>query len=131
MVTGPSGQPMTKQQILAMADRLPGMIATHSPGAGGMFVAPFKGDALDYATVQRAAQEVLGKGAKIKFGKAHPDRDVMYRGDYEAMGARPPSPESIEMRKRLKAMDANFPRSPSVSPSKSPSGLETLTSIVR
>jgi len=80
---------------------------------------------------QAAVKEVLGKGAKIQYGQAKPNRDTMYRGDYEAMGARPSSAESIEMRKRLKAMDVSFPRVPSGSPKKPLSGLDALANTAR
>ena len=131
MIMGQDGKPLTKKQILSLAEMLPGMIVSHSPKAGGMFVAPFEGDKLDYKAAQQAAKDVLGKGTKIQYGQAKPNRDTMYRGDYEAMGARPPSAESIEMRKRLKAMDASFPRSPSGSPSKPLSGLDALANTAR
>ena len=131
MIMGQDGKQLTKKQILSLAEMLPGMIVSHSPKAGGMFVAPFEGDKLDYKAAQQAARDVLGKGTKIQYGQAKPNRDTMYRGDYEAMGARPPSAESIEMRKRLKAMDASFPRSPSGSPSKPLSGLDALANTAR
>jgi len=131
MIMGQDGKQLTKKQILSLAEMLPGMIVSHSPKAGGMFVAPFEGDKLDYKAAQQAARDVLGKGTKIQYGQAKPNRDTMYRGDYETMGARPPSAESIEMRKRLKAMDASFPRSPFGSPSKPPSGLDALANTAR
>ena len=131
MVRGADGAPLTQKQIIELAGELPNMIASHSPKAGGMFVAPFKGDALDYAKVQEAASKILGKNAQIKFGKADPDKDIMYRGDYKDMGARPPSAESIAMRDRLKKAEARIVRPPSKSQPVSNTQPPSLTSTLR
>ena len=131
MVRGANGAPLNKKQIIELAGELPGMIATHSPKAGGMFVAPYGGDALDYARVQKAASKILGKDAQIKFGKADPDKDILYRGDYAAMGARPPSAESIAMRDRLKKAEARIVRGPSKSQPASNTQPPSLTSTLR
>jgi hypothetical protein len=131
MVRGADGAPLNKKQIIELAGELPGMIATHSPKAGGMFVAPFEGDALDYARVQKAASKILGKNAQIKFGKADPSKDILYRGDYAAMGARPPSAESIAMRDRLKKAEARIVRGPSKSQPASNTQPPSLTSTLR
>ena len=95
-----------------------------------MFIAPYRGDALDYAKVQEAASRILGKNAQIKFGKADQDKDIMYRGDYKDMGARTPSAESIAMRDRLKKAEARIVRAPSKSPPVSPTQPPTLTSTL-
>jgi len=131
MVRGADGAPLTQKQIIELAGELPNMIASHSPKAGGMFVAPFKGDALDYAKVQEAASKILGKNAQIKFGKADPDKDIMYRGDYKDMGARAPSAESIAMRDRLKKAEARIVRPPSKSQPVSNTQPPSLTSTLR
>jgi hypothetical protein len=131
MVRGADGAPLTQKQIIELAGELPGMIASHSPKAGGMFVAPFAGDALDYARVKEAASKILGKNAQIKFGKADPDKDILYRGDYEAMGARPPSAKSIAMRDRLKKAEARIARQPSKSQPVSNTQPPSLTSTLR
>jgi hypothetical protein len=122
---------LTKGQIQSLADMLPGMIVTHSPKNNSMFVAPFEGDALDYKKAAQAANEILGKGAKVQFGKADSTKDIMFRGDYEKMGARPPSAESTEMRNRLKKAEERIVRGPSVSQSGRQSQPSTLTSTVR
>ena len=131
MVRGANGAPLTQKQIIELAGELPGMIASHSPKAGGMFVAPFAGDALDYARVKEAASKILGKNAQIKLGKADPDKDILYRGDYAAMGARPPSAESIAMRDRLKKAEARIARAPSKSQPVSNTQPPSLTSTLR
>ena len=130
MVRGADGAPLNQKQIIGLAKELPDMIATHSPKAGGMFIAPYRGDALDYAKVQEAASRILGKNAQIKFGKADQDKDIMYRGDYKDMGARAPSAESIAMRDRLKKAEARIVRAPSKSPPVSPTQPPTLTSTL-
>ena len=122
---------MTKDQIRDIYKLLPGMIVTHSPKNNSVFVAPFEGDALDYKKAAQAANEILGKGAKVQFGKADSTKDIMYRGDYDKMEARPPSAESTEMRNRLKKAEARIVRGPSVSQSGRQSPPSTLTSTVR
>jgi hypothetical protein len=122
MVTGAGGKPLTAEQIKALASRMPDMIVSHSPQTGGLFLAPFspsKGIQPEFLEAQRAIQEVLGKGAKIQYGRTDPAKDLLYFGDYAEKGARAPSAASQEMRKRLKSMDVGFPRAPAVSPSKS------------
>jgi hypothetical protein len=131
MVRGANGVPLTQKQIIELAGELPGMIASHSPKSKGMFVAPFEGDALDYARVKEAASKVLGKNAQIKFGKADPVKDILYRGDYADMGARPPSAESIAMRDRLKKAEDRIVRQPSKSQRVSNTQPPSLTSTVR
>lgn len=124
-------KPLTKEQILDLSNMLPGMIVTHSPKNNAMFVAPFEGDALDYKKAAQAANEILGKTAKVQFGKADSTKDIMFRGDYEKMGARPPSAESTEMRNRLKKAEERIVRGPPVSQSGRQSQPATLTSTVR
>ena len=124
-------EPLTKDQIRDIYKLLPGMIVTHSPKNNSMFIAPFEGDALDYKKAAQAASEILGKGAKVQFGKADSTKDIMFRGDYDKMGARPPSAESTEMRNRLKKAEERIVRGPSVSQSGRQSQPSTLTSTVR
>lgn len=122
MITGSGGKPLTAQQIKALAARMPDMIVSHSPQTGGLFLAPYspaKGIQPEFLEAQKAVQEVLGKGAKIQYGRTDPAKDLLYFGDYAEKGARAPSAASQEMRKRLKSMDVGFPRAPAVSPSKS------------
>jgi hypothetical protein len=122
---------LTKEQILGLANMLPGMIVTHSPKNNAMFIAPFEGDRLDYKKAVQVASDILGKDAKIQFGKADSTKDIMFRGDYEKMGARPPSAESTEMRNRLKKAEERIVRGPPVSQSGRQSQPSTLTSTVR
>jgi hypothetical protein len=124
-------EPLTKDQILRLSKSLPGMIVSHSPKNNSMFVAPFEGDALDYKKAAQVASEILGKGAKVQFGKADSTKDIMFRGDYDKMEARPPSAESTEMRNRLKKAEERIVRGPSVSQSQRQSPPSTLTSTVR
>lgn len=124
-------EPLTKDQIRDIYKLLPGMIVTHSPKNNSMFIAPFEGDALDYKKAAQAANEILGKGAKVQFGKADSTKDIMFRGDYDKMEARPPSAESTEMRNRLKKAEERIVRGPPVSQSGRQSQPSTLTSTVR
>jgi hypothetical protein len=117
MIKGPNGRPLTNQEVIAMGKELPGMIATHSPANGGLFVAPFgmtKGQVpQEFLTAQAAARRVLGKDAKIQFGKADQKKDLMYmpREDYTKEGGRGTSQGVQDVRKSLKRMDQNFPSS--------------------
>jgi len=117
MIKGPNGRPLTNQEVIAMGKELPGMIATHSPANGGLFVAPFgmtKGQVpQEFLTAQAAARRVLGKDAKIQFGKADEKKDLMYmpREDYTKEGGRGTSQGVQDVRKSLKRMDQNFPSS--------------------
>lgn len=124
-------EPLTKDQIRDIYGLLPGMIVTHSPKNNSMFVAPFEGDALDYKKAVQAANEILGKDAKVQFGKADSNKDIMYRGDYDKMEARPPSAESTEMRNRLKKAEERIVRGPSVSQPGRQSQPATPTNTVR
>jgi hypothetical protein len=122
MITGAGGRPLTAQEVKALAARMPDMIVTHSPQAGGLFLAPFsptKGIQPEFLEAQKAVRDVLGKGAKIQYGRTDPTKDLLYFGDYAEKGARAPSPASQEMRKRLKSMEVGFARKPSGSPSTS------------
>jgi hypothetical protein len=119
MITGPNGRKLTNEEIVKFADELPDMVISHSPKAGGLFVAPYqatKGIQPEFLQAQKAADEILGKGYKVKYGKADDKKDLMYRGDYEEMGARPASTESKQMRRRLKKFDQFL--APSELPSK-------------
>jgi hypothetical protein len=91
----------------------------------------FEGDALDYKLAAQVTNKILGKDAKVQFGKADSNKDIMYRGDYDKMEARPPSAESTEMRNRLKKAEERIVRGQSVSQSQRQSQPSTLTSIVR
>jgi hypothetical protein len=101
---------------------MPDMIVSHSPQAGGLFLAPYspaKGIQPEFLEAQKAVQEVLGKGAKIQYGRTDPAKDLLYFGDYAEKGARAPSAASQEMRKRLKMMETEHGRKPAGSPSRS------------
>lgn len=122
MITGAGGKPLTAEQVKALAARMPDMIVSHSPQTGGLFLAPYsptKGIQPEFLEAQKAVQDVLGKGAKIQYGRTDPTKDLLYFGDYAEKGARAPSAASQEMRKRLKSMEVGFPRKPSGSPSTS------------
>jgi len=114
MIRGPGGRPLTNEQVKALANELPGMIATHSPANGGLLVAPFgmtKGQVpKEFLTAQSVARKILGKDAKIQFGKADEKKDLMYmpRSTYVEEGGRGTSAEVQDIRNKLKRMDKNF-----------------------
>jgi hypothetical protein len=111
MISGPGGRALTRDEVIRLGDSLPGMIVTHSPRTGGVMVAPFemqKGKIpAEFLEAQKVANMMFGKKADIRYGKAEPNKDLMYmhRSTYAEEGARPPSPESQAMRTRLKKME--------------------------
>lgn len=113
MITGKGG-PLTPEQVKAIGSALPDMIVSHNPRTGGVFIAPYKVKPNsinpEFLEAQRVANEVLGKDAKIQFGKADPDKDLMYMhsSTYEKEGARPPSPAAVAKRQALRRMDRSF-----------------------
>jgi hypothetical protein len=115
MIRGQGGRPLTNKEVMAMANELPGMIVTHSPANGGLMIAPFgmtKGQIpQEFLTAQAVARKVLGKDAKVQFGKADPNKDLMYmmRQDYANEGGRGVSQGAQATRNQLKRMDQNFP----------------------
>ena len=115
MIRGQGGRPLTSKEVMAMANELPDMIVTHSPANGGLMVAPFgmtKGQIpQEFLSAQAVARKVLGKDASVQFGKADPNKDLMYmmRQDYANEGGRGVSQGAQATRNQLKRMDKNFP----------------------
>jgi len=115
MIRGQGGRPLTNKEVMAMANELPDMIVTHSPANGGLMIAPFgmtKGQIpQEFLSAQSVARKVLGKDASIQFGKADPNKDLMYmmRQDYATEGGRGTSQGAQDIRNQLKRMDKNFP----------------------
>ena len=113
MITSKSG-PLTPEQVKAIGKRLPGMIVSHNPRTGGIFIAPENAisNAInpEFLTAQKVANAVLGKNAKYQFGKADPKKDLMYMhsSTYDLEGAQPPSPAAEAKRQALRKMDQNF-----------------------
>jgi len=113
MITGKNG-PLTAEQVKAIGARLPEMIVSHNPRTGGIFVAPYmaKPNSVnpEFLKAQEVANAVLGKNAKYQFGKADPNKDLMYmpKSTYDLEGARPPSPAAVAKRQALRKMDQNF-----------------------
>ena len=104
-------QGLSKEQIKKLAERLGSdMVVSHNPRLGGVVVYPFgevkRGQIpSEFLSAQGAAQEVLGKNAKIQYGKADINRDRLFIGseDYFKEGARPMSAEQAALRERLQA----------------------------
>jgi hypothetical protein len=115
MIRGQGGRPLTSKEVMAMANELPDMIVTHSPANGGLMIAPYgmtKGQIpQEFLSAQSVARKVLGKDASIQFGKADPNKDLMYmmRQDYANEGGRGTSQGAQAIRNQLKRMDKNFP----------------------
>lgn len=111
LIKTPKG--LTNEQVIAMGERLPGMIVAHNPRLGGVVVMPYevqKGIQPEFLEAQSVASSVLGKNAKFQYGKADPVKDRLYieRGDYATEGAKPSSAESKAMRERLKRGEARM-----------------------
>jgi len=107
------------------------MIVAHNPRLGGVVIAPFemtKGQVpTEFLTAQSVADAILGKRAKITYGKSEPGKDLMYMGrsDYATEGAREPSAESKAMRERLQRAEKRlFPAT-----GRSKSGLESMRGV--
>ena len=115
MITGPGGRALTNEEVIELGKRLPGMIVSHSPRSGGLFVAPYsieKGKIpSEFLDAQSAANAVLGKGAKVQFGKSDANKDLMYmmRQDYGTEGGRGTSTGAQAVRNSLKRMDQTMP----------------------
>lgn len=131
MLIKPKKGALTDKEVQELGEALPGMIVAHNPRLGGVVVAPFemtKGQIpTEFLTAQTAAQAILGKNAKITYGKSEPGKDLMYMGrsDYATEGAREPSAASKEMRKRLQRAETRlFPER-----GRSPSGLESMRGV--
>lgn len=129
LIRTPEG--LTNEQVIALGERLPGMIVAHNPRLGGVVVMPFEyskgqipGEFLD---AQAVAHELLGKQANFRYGKADPVRDRLYmeRQDYLTEGARPPSAAATEMRGRLKQGERRMFPAPSQSSTRRRGALES------
>jgi hypothetical protein len=118
MLIKPKKGTLTNDEVKALGEALPGMIVAHNPRLGGVVIAPFemtKGQIPnEFLDAQTAAQAILGKRAKITYGKAEQGKDLMYMGrsDYATEGARDPSAASRKMRERLQRAEKRlFPES--------------------
>jgi hypothetical protein len=65
----------------------------------------------EFLSAQAVARKVLGKDAKVQFGKADEKKDLMYmmRNQYAEEGGRGTTPSAQDIRNQLKRMDKNFP----------------------
>jgi len=131
MLIKPKKGALTNKEVQALGEALPGMIVAHNPRLGGVVIAPFemtKGQVpTEFLTAQSVADAILGKRAKITYGKSEPGKDLMYMGrsDYATEGAREPSAESKAMRERLQRAEKRlFPAT-----GRSKSGLESMRGV--
>jgi hypothetical protein len=131
MLIKPKKGALTDDEVKALGKALPGMIVAHNPRLGGVVIAPFempKGQIpTEFLEAQTVADAILGKRAKITYGKSEPGKDLMYMGrsDYATEGAREPSAASQKMRKRLQRAEKRL----FVEPEISPSGLESMRGV--
>ena len=131
MLIKPKKGSLTNDEVKALGEALPGMIVAHNPRLGGVVIAPFempKGQIpTEFLEAQTAAQAILGKRAKITYGKAEQGKDLMYMGrsDYATEGAREPSAASQKMRKRLQKAEGRL----FVEPGRSKSGLGAMRDV--
>jgi hypothetical protein len=115
MVTGPGGRALTNEEVIMLGQNMPGLIVSHSPRTGGLFLAndPYaKGDPMKkFLNAQSKVGELLGTKAKVQFGKADPEKDLMYimRQDYANEGGRGTSEAAQAVRRSLKRMDQTIP----------------------
>ena len=115
MVNGPGGRALSNEEVIALGKNIPGLIVSHSPRTGGVFLAndPYaKGDPMKkFLNAQAIAGEILGTKAKIQFGKADPNKDLMYmmRPDYATEGGRGTTQAAQATRESLKRMDQTIP----------------------
>ena len=115
MVTGPKGRALTNEEVIALGQQMPGLIVSHSPRSGGLFLTndPYaKGDPMKkFLDAQSKVGRILGNDAKIQFGKSDPRKDLMYisRGDYVTEGGRGTTEAAQAVRNKLKRMDQTIP----------------------
>ena len=111
---------LSKEQIADLARALGNdMVVTHNPKLGGVVVYPFgpvtKGQIPEeFLTAQSAANKLLGKDAKIKFGKSDYAKDRLYMGkdEYAKAGASPMSSEQQALREKIQGIEKfMFPES--------------------
>jgi hypothetical protein len=115
MVTGPGGRALSNEEVIALGKNIPGLIVSHSPRTGGVFLAndPYaKGDPMKkFLNAQSVVGDILGAKAKVQFGKADADKDLMYmmRHQYPEEGGRGTSQAAQAVRNSLKRMDQTIP----------------------
>jgi len=111
---------LSKDQIADLARVLGSdMVVSHNPKLGGVVVFPFgpvtKGQIPEeFLTAQSAASKVLGKDAKIQYGKSDfaKDRLFMDKSEYPGAGAVPMSKEQQALRGSLQGIEKfMFPES--------------------
>ena len=125
MLIKPKGRNLTNEEVKQIGEQLGGMVVAHNPRLGGVVVYPFnlpkKGVPPELTRATDVASDILGKNAKITYGRVHPTKDTTYipRAEYEKEGAKAPSAASQAMRARLMRAEARlFPERAG-----SPSGL--------
>ena len=114
LIGSKTGRPLTKEEVILIGQQLKGMIVSHNPRTGSVFVAPFqsKPNAIDKELLeaQAAARNVLGKDAKFQLGRSDEKKDLMYmhNSTYEEEGARAADPAAKAKRQALRKMDRSF-----------------------
>jgi len=109
MLVRPSSGALSNEQVIAMGQRLPNMIAAHNPRLGGLVVMPYEyGGSFprEFSQAQEVAREVMkNRAPRFTYGVADEAMDRLYMGDYGAEGAGPMSPAAARERARLRAME--------------------------
>jgi len=111
---------LTKEQIADLARMLGSdMAISHNPKLGGIVVFPY--DAVtkgkipqEFLDAQSAAKKVLGKDAKIQYGKSDYEKDRLFmtKSEYEGAGAKPMSAEQQALRRKIQGLEKfMFPES--------------------
>lgn len=111
---------LNREQIADLARMLGSdMVVSHNPKLGGVVVFPYgavtKGKIpQEFLDAQSAAKKVLGKDAKIQYGKSDFEKDRLFmdKSEYEGAGAKPMSAEQKARRAKLQAVEKfMFPES--------------------
>jgi len=111
---------LSKDQIADLARALGGdMVVSHNPKLGGVVVFPFgpvtKGKIpSEFLAAQSAANKVLGKDAKIQYGKSDFEKDRLFmdKSQYKDAGATSMSAEQQALRGKLQGVEKfMFPES--------------------
>lgn len=116
MLIKPKKGELSPEDIVALSERLgDDMVVAHNPRLGGVVVVPFGEVRLgevpsEFLKAQSAADEVLGRSAKVQYGVADMARDrlFMMKPEYAGYGARPASPEFEKYRDEMKYLEGRL-----------------------
>ena len=80
MLIKSKGRSLTNEEVRQIGAQLEGMVVAHNPRLGGVVVYPFelpkKGVPPQLVQATDVASEILGKNAKITYGRVHPTKEI-------------------------------------------------------